>query len=118
MNITEFGAAVRKARIDAKVTMQAMAEDLGVSSAFLSSMEVGRKKISPEWVKKIDGYFRKKKVKTPDLQKLANVSNKEISLEGMNPQQAMMLAGFARTNMTREQLECFTSLLKRVEKDK
>ena len=53
MKITEFGKAVRKARIDASVTLGDMAEALEVSPPFLSAMETGRKKISEDWVRKI-----------------------------------------------------------------
>ena len=117
VNLTEFGSAVRKARIDAKVTLQEMADELGVTPAFLSSMEVGRKRIPAEWVKKIDGYFKRKKVVTPDLRQLADVANKTIPLEGVSPQQALLLAGFARTSMSKEQIERFSKLLKEFRKE-
>lgn len=115
MNLTEFGSAVRKARIDAKVTLQSMARDLGVSAAYLSGLEVGRKKVLPEWVQKIGAYFSAKGVEVKGLQELADVSNKTIPLEGMGPQQMMMLAGFARANLTEEQMRKFSELLKEVE---
>ena len=116
MNLTEFGSAVRKARIDAKVTLQGMARELGVTAAYLSGLEVGRKKIPREWVEKIRVYFDKKGVHLTKLQELADVSNELIPLKkGMKPRQMMMLAGFARTNMTEEQLDRFSQLLQEVE---
>lgn len=116
MNLTEFGSAVRKARIDAKVTLQAMAQELDVTAAYLSGLEVGRKKISPEWVEKIQAYFAAKNVQLPDLPRLADVSNKSIPLkDGMNPQQMMLLAGFARASLSAEQLKKFSQLLGEVE---
>lgn len=115
MNLTEFGSAVRKARIDAKVTLQAMARDLGVTAAYLSGLEVGRKKVPEEWVAKIQAYLNEKGVYLPKLQQLADVSNESIPLKGMKPQQMMMLAGFARTSMTAEQLDKFSQLLQEVE---
>lgn len=111
VNLTEFGVAVRKARLDAKVSLNEMAADLSVTPAFLSSIEVGRKKIPTEWAKKIEMYFRSKKVDIPNLQKLADLANRSISLEGMSPQKAMMLAGFARASFTRQQMEKFSKLL-------
>ena len=116
MNLTDFGSAVRKARIDAKVTLQTMANDLGVSAAYLSGLEVGRKKVPAEWAAAIQNYFSSKGLTTvPDLQALANVSNRSIPLEGLKPQQMMMLAGFARASMTPEQMARFSDLLKDVE---
>jgi predicted transcriptional regulator len=111
VNLTEFGVAVRKARLDAKVNLNDMANELGVTPAFLSSIEVGRKKVPAEWAKKIEEYFKGKKVEVPNLRKLADLSNRLISLEGMNPQKAMMLAGFARASFTREQMDKFSKLL-------
>lgn len=117
VNLTEFGTAVRKARLDAKVKLQTMAEELETSPAFLSSLEVGRKKIPRDWVKKIETYFVAKKVEIPKLAKLADVANKAIPLEGMSPQKAMLLAGFARTNISKEQMAQLSRLLKEFEKE-
>ena len=67
VHLTDFGTAIRKARLDAKVTLQTMADDLGTSPAFLSSMEVGRKKIPRDWIRKIQKeYFVAKKVEIPN----------------------------------------------------
>jgi predicted transcriptional regulator len=111
MNLTDFGRAVRKARIDVGVTLQDMAASLSVSPAFLSSLEVGRKRIPEEWVKKIQKFFKEKGAAIPNLQVLADISNKTISLDEMNPQKAMLLAGFARTALTKEQLKKLSELL-------
>lgn len=43
MALTEFGKAVRKARIDAGETLLSMAETIGASPAFLSGMETVKK---------------------------------------------------------------------------
>jgi transcriptional regulator with XRE-family HTH domain len=118
VNLTEFGAAVRKARIDSKVTLQEMAGALGVTPAYLSGLEVGRKRISTEWAKKIEAYFRSKGVEVPNLRMLADVANKSVSLEGMSDQQAVLLAGFARTNLTKQQIIKFSKLLQESEKEK
>lgn len=115
MNLTEFGSAVRKARLDARVTLQIMAKELGVTPAYLSGLEVGRKKISDEWVDKIETYFDGKGVKVSNLRKLADVANKSIPLDGMKPHQMMMLAGFARASMSPDQMQRFADLLKEVE---
>ena len=61
MALTEFGKAVRKARIDANETLLSMAKEIGTSPAFLSGMETGRKKIPVEWVEKIVTILQKQK---------------------------------------------------------
>ena len=45
MKLTEYGKLVRKARLDAEVTMLDMARSIGVAPSFLSGTEVGSKKI-------------------------------------------------------------------------
>lgn len=111
VNLTDFGVAVRKARLDAKVSLSDMAIELDVSPAFLSSLEVGRKRVPEDWAKKIETFFKKRGVEIPNLRKLADISNQSISLEGMSPQKAMMLAGFARASFTKQQMERFSKLL-------
>ncbi len=115
MNLTVFGSAVRKARIDAKVTLQDMSKALGVTAAYLSGLEVGRKKVSDEWAEKIQAYFIDKGVKVPNLRQLADVSNESVPLKGMSHQQMMMVSGFARANLTDEQIKRFAQLLENQE---
>ena len=107
MALTEFGKAVRKARIDAGETLLSMAETIGASPAFLSGMETGRKKVPTEWVEKIANYFKDKNVQTEDLQELAHISNDAIPVEG-----------FAKSAMTAEQLTKFAELLKEIHSEK
>jgi transcriptional regulator with XRE-family HTH domain len=110
MAITEFGKAVRKARIDAEVSLLDMATELNTSSAFLSAMEMGRKKVPDSWVEVIEAFFARKGVHV-DLGPLADVANKQVSLEGLPPQQQLLMAGFARVNMDDGQLLAFKQLL-------
>lgn len=110
MAITEFGKAVRKARIDADVTLASMAEELGTTPSFLSAMEMGRKKIPDSWVSVIESYFAKSGVSVR-LRELADVANKSVNLEGLDPAQQMLIAGFARVNMSETELHRFQQLL-------
>lgn len=111
MKITEFGKVVRKARLDAEVTLLQMANELEVSSAFLSGMETGRKKVTGEWVSKITGFFAPHGITLPKLAEAADVSNKSVSLEGLSPAHQMLIAGFARTSLNAEEMENLKSLL-------
>ena len=51
--ITSFGKELRKLRIDHEEILKDMADRLGVSSAFLSAVEVGKKNIPEGWPQKI-----------------------------------------------------------------
>lgn len=111
MNLTEFGSAIRKGRIEGRVTLKQMADELDVSPAYLSGLEVGRKKISADWVKKIEQFFRKRRVAVENLQALADVANKTLPLDGLKPQDQVLLAGFARGTLSDEQLKKFVQLV-------
>lgn len=111
MKITEFGKVVRKARLDAEVSLLQMANELDVTSAFLSGMETGRKKITDDWVGKIRNFFAVRNIEVPNLAEAADVSNKSVSLEGLSPAHQMLVAGFARTSLSQEELENLKALL-------
>lgn len=53
MNITEFGKFIRKFRLDHDERLFDMAQKLEVSSAFLSSVETGKKSIPQKMLNKI-----------------------------------------------------------------
>jgi predicted transcriptional regulator len=116
MNLTEFGTAVRKGRIEGRVTLKEMADELDVSPAYLSGLEVGRKKVPADWVKKIEQFFRRRKVAVDNLQALADISNKSIPLDGLKPHEQVLLAGFARRSLTNEQIKKFAQLLEKAKR--
>lgn len=111
MSLSEFGKVVRKARLDTGTNISMMAETLGVSAAFLSGVETGRKKIPSDLVQKIQDFFSGRGQPLEALRELADVSNKSVSLEGLPPQQQMLIAGFARTPMDPETLSNMEKLL-------
>lgn len=116
MKITEYGKIVRKARIDADLTMLDMAEDLGVSSAYLSALEVGRKRIPSDFLGKVIDYL-KGKVPTLDTNRLRDavaISNNSIPVDGLSVDHQFLVAGFARTNMSQADINDFQNLLAKV----
>ena len=110
MAITAFGKAIRKARIDADTNLASMATELNTTPSFLSAMEMGRKKIPREWVSKIESYFFRRGVSLR-LGELADVANNSVSLEGLSSDQKLMIAGFARVNLTESELSSLQELL-------
>ena len=117
MGLTDFGKTVRKARLDTDETLATMAESLDVSPAFLSGLETGRKNIPEDWVEKITIFFKNKGIEVKQLGEFADISNKNISLAGCDPQKQMLIAGFARSNLDAHTLAEFARLLGTV-KDK
>lgn len=114
MALTEFGKAVRMARIQIGETLLTMSGALNVSSSFLSGLETGSKKISKEWVNKINDYLNEKGCSVPNLDELASVSNESVNLEGLSAQQKMLVAGFAKSPFTKDQLTRFAELLEQM----
>ena len=110
---TDFGKAVRMARIEAGVKLSEMASALDVTPAFLSSLETGRKKIPDGWISRIAQYVREVlKVEAAGLEEKAAVSNGMVSLDGLSPQHQMLVAGFARVkNLDEETEKMFRELL-------
>ncbi|RAT16165.1 MULTISPECIES: helix-turn-helix domain-containing protein [Lonsdalea] len=116
MALTDFGKAVRIARIETECTLLTMAEELGTSSAFLSGLETGSKKIPKKWVKTIQNFFESKNHPIENLQELADVSNESVPLNGLSQQQKMLVAGFAKSQWTPDQLKKFAELLEKMNK--
>ena len=116
MALTEFGKTVRKARIDTGYTLKTMSEELRTSAAFLSGLETGNKKISKEWVQKISEFFSSRGHKIDNLEQLADVANQSVSLDGLSQQQQMLVAGFANSPFTPEQLKKFAALMEEMNK--
>ncbi|MCG9755028.1 helix-turn-helix domain-containing protein [Shewanella insulae] len=116
MALTDFGKALRKARIDIDYTLRTMAEELETSPAYLSCLETGSKKISKSWIDKINSFLRNKGVEVDELELevLANISNQSVPLDGLSQQHKMLVAGFAHSPFTPSQLKKFAKLLEEV----
>lgn len=118
MALTEFGKAVRKARIDTGQTLLGMATALETTASFLSAMETGRKRIAAGWVSKIEEFFNDRGHPVSNLQELAAVTNESVPLEGLPLQQQMLVAGFARSSFTAEELKQIAELLGKINNKK
>lgn|SRR5690554_6488942 len=114
MSLTEFGKAVRKARLEINETLATMAKELGTTPAFLSAMETGNKNISHKWINAIDSFLRSKGIVIDNLEELANAANEVVPLDGLPHQQKMLVAGFAKSQWTPEQLRKFANLLEEI----
>lgn len=116
MRVTEYGKIVRKARIDADLTMLDMARALGVSSAYLSALEVGKKRISDNFLTTVIDYLKEKlpKFDAQELKDAAAISNNSLPLDIESSRQKFLVASFARTNMSEADMDDFQILLDKV----
>ncbi|MEN8293730.1 helix-turn-helix transcriptional regulator [Acinetobacter radioresistens] len=115
MAVTEFGKAVRKARRKTNDTLMTMSESLNKSPAFLSAIETGKTKIPLDFVQEVINFFSNKKVSFEEnLIQLAMVDNQNAPLDGLSDQHKMMVAGFANSKFTKEELDKICHLLSEI----
>lgn len=96
MNITPFGKEVRKLRIEASVKLKDMAKALGVSSAYLSGVEMGRKALNEKLVEDAVDYFQKRKLDASGLLSAAVHDITRIDLGDYDDSSKALLIAFAR----------------------
>ncbi len=80
--MTPFGAKIRSLREERQESLQAMAEAIGVSPAYLSALEHG-KRGKPTWLllQRIIAHFNIIWDEAEDLQRLAEISDPRIVVE-------------------------------------
>lgn len=86
--MTPFGARIRELRAAKGATLKEMAAAIGVSSAYLSALEHG-KRGRPTWtlLQRIIGYFNVIWDDAEELQRLAEISHPRIVIDtaGLDP---------------------------------
>jgi transcriptional regulator with XRE-family HTH domain len=86
--MTPFGEKMRALRKERVITLKRMAEAVGVSSAYLSALEHG-KRGRPSWhlVQRINAYFNIIWDEAEAVQHLARVSHPRVTIDtsGLNP---------------------------------
>ena len=86
--MTPFGDRMRKLRRERGVTLKAMAEAIGVSPAYLSALEHG-KRGRPGWhlIQRILSYFNIIWDEAEEVARLARISHPRIAIDtsGLNP---------------------------------
>ncbi|MDX8462851.1 helix-turn-helix domain-containing protein [Mesorhizobium humile] len=86
--MTPFGEKLRALRAERGVSQKAMAEAIGVSAAYLSALEHGRRG-APTWtlIQKIIGYFNIIWDDAEDLVRLAESSHPRVRIDtsGLSP---------------------------------
>lgn len=95
---TLFGKEVRKLRIDHELTLRMMSDEIGLSPAYLSSLETGRRKLTSDVLDKIISFFHLTTEKADELRVLADKTNEtvNIDLSKLKPSQSNMAVMLAR----------------------
>lgn len=112
-----FGDAVKDARQEHGHTLRAMSREMGIPASTLSAMENRRNKVTNEVINKIYDFYHSIHYESKyDLYELAAVANNSVDLDGLNPQQQMLVASFASTELSQSQIENFRQLLSPIKK--
>lgn len=95
---TEFGKFVRKLRIDRGLMLGDMADAMQTSSAYLSAVETGKKKIPDELVDKVITFFGLDNEQARHLRQAADDSPVavKIDLKNASSEERMLVSAFAR----------------------
>jgi transcriptional regulator with XRE-family HTH domain len=91
--VTPFGEKLRQLRLERGVAQKDMAAAIGVSAAYLSALEHGRRGV-PNWamVQKIIGYFNVIWDEAEELETLAWASDPRVVVDtaGLSPRATML----------------------------
>ena len=80
--MTPFGTKVREHRAKQGLSLKKMAEDLGVSSAYFSALEHGRRgRPGSGLIQQISGYFELGWDETEELKRLAELSHPRVVVD-------------------------------------
>jgi transcriptional regulator with XRE-family HTH domain len=97
--VTPFGQKLRAMRADRGVTLKAMAEAIGVSAAYLSALEHGRRG-APTWylVQRIITFFNVIWDEAEEIERLAQISHPRVVVDtsGLGPHATEFANTFAR----------------------
>ncbi|MFN3890036.1 MAG: helix-turn-helix domain-containing protein [Beijerinckiaceae bacterium] len=98
--MTPFGQKMRQMRASRGIALKTMAHEIGVSPAYLSALEHGRRG-KPTWylVQKIISYFNVIWDEAEELERLAEISDPKVSLDtaGLSPAVTQAANIFARS---------------------
>ena len=92
--LTEFGKELRKLRIEGNVRLKDLAAALGVTSSYLSSIEMGKKPLTLEIFNKIEVFVKELNLNTTQLRRLAYQQIKTINLENYAEEERSAIAVF------------------------
>lgn len=106
MKLTAFGKVIRKLRIDHGLLLGNMAKKIGVSSAYLSSIELGERAVPKDFFQKIKKCAIFNKMELSAIEQSITDSIKEFKFTPSTDSQRELMASLARSldRLTEEQI--------------
>ncbi|OYQ75514.1 helix-turn-helix transcriptional regulator [Wohlfahrtiimonas sp. G9077] len=96
--VTSFGKLLRKLRVDHGSTLRKMAEDLGISSGYLSAIELGKRAVPSDMIYKLQNCYDLTTEALEEMRQLVETEAKsiQVNLEDANNKQKEVFLAFAR----------------------
>lgn len=114
--LTPFGRRIRELRRERGITQKDMAAAIGVSTAYLSALELGQRGL-PAWylVQRIIAFLNVIWDEASELERLAQLSHPRVKLdtEGLGPEATELANRFARRlpNLTPQEIAAIMAVL-------
>ena len=104
-NVPEIGKFLRKLRIDSNEVLYDMAHKLGCTSAFISSLELGKRPVPAEFQQKVTELYNLSLEQQEEFQRAVDqsVRNVTIPLDELNDSSRELALVFARRLKTMEE---------------
>lgn len=96
MKLTSFGRLVRKLRIELDLTLGEMAKEIGISTAYLSAMETGRRPVTEDVVASATKFFKRKGIDAGELRSVVDRQSTEVNVARLAADERALVAAFAR----------------------
>lgn len=113
--VSEYGKTLRKIRIDKGLTMAQMAKAIGITSAYLSTIERGNRKIPKNLTQNVINHYKLSKEQVTELQKAEYLSmdSIEIELSDVDLDKKTLVLSLAKNlkNMTCEQVAMIKNIV-------
>ncbi|CAM3103035.1 helix-turn-helix domain-containing protein [Cupriavidus taiwanensis] len=93
--LTSFGRFLRELRHQHTELMKDMADKLGVSAAFLSAVETGKKSIPPTWTKSLTDAYKLPPAAVSQMQSAIDASARSVTIDLANQSEERRSAAVA-----------------------
>lgn len=113
--LSNYGKILRKIRIDKGLTMAQMAKAIGITSAYLSTIERGKRNIPKSLTQNVINHYKLSNEQVAELQEAEYLSmdSFEIDLSDVDLDKKTLVFAIAKNlkNMTYEQVEMIKNIV-------
>lgn len=113
--LSNYGKVLRKIRIDKGLTMAQMAKAVGITSAYLSTIERGNRKIPKNLTQNVINHYELSKEQVAELQKAEYLSMDSFEVElsdvGLDKKTLVFTIAKNLKNMTCEQVAMIKNIV-------